>query len=210
MDGCRPTDPRAAPAERGGDSVGATPSRRPRGDESFGRRFCELLSGRRRDAEEATRPAGAPAPDPDPTWTVRLCAASARESPATPASGRPATAAPPVVSLTDVCAAAGADGAALRFTIDDGFLAGSRMAFLLRGDALEIAVEAPAGEVLDRLRAREDEMRAALASRGLELERFETGRGGREETGTEGEDDRASVVVRRARERRRTQGEREV
>lgn len=114
----------------------------------------------------------------------------------------------PAVPLADVSAAAGPDGAALRFTIDDGFLAGSRMAFLLRGDALELAVEAPGEEVLGRLRAREDELRAALAARGLELERFEAGHGGREQAGAGTDDGPGTAAARRARDRRRAGGER--
>jgi hypothetical protein len=110
-------------------------------------------------------------------------------------------------ALTDVRAAAGADGAALRFTIDDGFLAGAHMAFLLRGDALELVIEAPDGRTLDRLRAREDELREALAARGLELERFEAEGDGRNDAEAGAEEPTGTSAERRTRPRRGAKGE---
>lgn len=203
---CRRTGTRAAPAEPPERPAGAATLPRRPCDEPPTRRFRDLLESRHRDTDEAHATAAA-AGRTDPAWLARLQSATTRESPAT---SPPAPAAPdsPAVPLADVSAAAGPDGAALRFTIDDGFLAGSRMAFLLRGDALELAVEAPGEEVLGRLRAREDELRAALAARGLELERFEAGHGGREQAGAGTDDGPGTAAARRARDRRRAGGER--
>jgi|GEM_PF-5560976 len=210
MLGCPRTGSAAAastePAER---PAGAAMARRPRPDEPAARRFRELLERERGDAGEPAAPVAA-ASLGDPTRLARLHAAAMRESPAapSPAFASSTGAGPPAIPLADVSAAAGPDGAALRFTIDDGFLAGSRMAFLLRGDALELVVEAAGEEALGRLRAREDELRTALAARGLELERFEAERGGREQAGGETDDAPEPAAGRRNRGRRRAEGER--
>jgi hypothetical protein len=64
---------------------------------------------------------------------------------------------------------------------DERSLAGARMAFLLRGDLLDVAIEAPSGVMLERLRERENDVREALDARGLELGRFDAdGRNGRD------------------------------
>ncbi|MBN1773781.1 MAG: hypothetical protein JXB32_21145 [Deltaproteobacteria bacterium] len=207
MRGCRETGPRPSiPGTLEPPAAARTAGRGP-ADPAAGRRFAELVRRPRRAPEESGTPgtpAGAPA---DPSWTARLWSATARESlPASP----PVPSTPGVhgLPLADVRAAAGPEGAALQFTIEDGFLAGSHMAFLLRGDALELAVEASDGEVLARLRAREDELRAALAARGLELERFETGRDGRDDAAPGREEPPGMTAGRRDRVRRRAKGER--
>lgn len=199
MLGCRRTETAGVPADPAEGSAGAATARRSRAGEPPARRFRDLLERERVDADEVSAPALA-ASRSDPAWLGRLRAATASESVA--AAPPAAVSAAPGIPLAEVTAAMGPDGAALRFTIDDGFLAGSRMAFLLRGDALELVVEAPGEEALGRLRAREDDLRAALAARGLELERFEAERGGREPAGGETDEAPGRAAGRRRGERR--------
>lgn len=182
--------------------AGAPGTRPAPADGTAGRRFAQLLRRPPREPEEPA-PAGTPSGvASDPARSARLWSATAREAPAAPGPGPSAAA----TSLTDVRAAAGPEGAALQFTIDDGFLAGAHMAFLLRGDVLELTVEASGGEALARVRAREDELRATLTARGLELERFETGSGGRDDAEADAEEARTAAAGRRARGRGGSQG----
>ena len=204
MRGCREI---GAPTPRNGvldPSAAAPGTRRPPADRTAGRRFAELLRRPPREPEEPAPPGTPPGLPSDPARFARLWSATAREALPAPGSGPPAAA----TSLTDVRAAAGPEGAALQFTVDDGFLAGAHMAFLLRGDALELVVEASGGEVLARVRAREDELRATLAARGLELERFEAGGGGRDDAAGDAEEPPRTAAGRRARGRGSSQGER--
>lgn len=206
MLGCR--EPATTPTREGALAGPAASEavRRPGAEPPPGRRFAELLRRPRPDPDDAgPGPSGGPSLA-DPTRAARLWSARTPES--RPSAAPPApTVEASATALTDVRAAAGADGAALRFTIDDGFLAGAHMAFLLRGDALELVIEAPDGRTLDRLRAREDELREALAARGLELERFEAEGDGRNDAEAGAEEPTGTSAERRTRPRRGAKGE---
>ncbi|MBI5489575.1 MAG: hypothetical protein HY905_19740 [Deltaproteobacteria bacterium] len=180
MTNCRPAgghETSAPPRQPGED-------RRPRQDDPGApprRRFSEIL-------ERAPRPASRPADLGPETDSLRLAAtavrAAAREHSTdggtAPPPG-PAAAPPPLpdVGLDGVQAATGRHDAWLRFTVDGGDFAGLRMAFFLRGDVLDVTLDAPATGPLDRIRAREHDVREALASRGITLERFDADEGGR-------------------------------
>jgi hypothetical protein len=172
----------AAPADA---RSGPASDRRAPGDETRPRRrFADLL-GVRHHARERASP-------PPPAADAELLAARAAHAPhpapaqaepsSAPAAGSPPVAELPDVALADLQAASGADGSLLRFAVEDGSLAGVRMAFFLRGDVLDVALEAPGGQPLDRVRALEDYVRVALAARGFELGRFDAdGENGRRE-----------------------------
>jgi hypothetical protein len=170
------------------------------------RKFSEVL--------QRARPAGAGAPEPGPdAESLRLAATAARVAerewsaakPSTsfgagPGGGQTPAAAPASpagalcgVELGEVQAATGRDGAWLRFTIEQGDFAGLRMAFFLRGDVLDVALDASRAGTLDRVRAREQEVREALESRGVALGRFgaeeDDRRGRRRHDREEGEDE---------------------
>ncbi|MBI5499481.1 MAG: hypothetical protein HY907_04525 [Deltaproteobacteria bacterium] len=178
MTNCRPAgDPEttARPHPPGDD-------RRPLRDDPGApprRRFRDLLD---RGPRPATRPADA-GPDAD---ALRLAATAARAAEREYAAGHgspPATgpAAPtpalPDIGLDGVQVATGRHDAWLRFTIDEGDFAGLRMAFSLRGDVLDVTLDAPAVGPLERIRAREHDVREALAARGITLERFDADEG---------------------------------
>jgi hypothetical protein len=207
MHGCRET---GLPSARDGTferPAAAGAAGRACADEPAGGRFAELLRRLRQAPEEPASPGVPSAAPAEPSQVARLWSATSRESPAAPGPGPPVAGASQT-PLADVQAAVGPESAALQFTVDDGFLAGAHMAFLLRGDVLELVVEAPMGEALARVREREDELREALAARGLELERFETESGGRDDAEPDAEDAREAAAGRRARERGGSKGER--
>ncbi len=171
--------------------------------ESRGRRFSEILAerpppGLRRTTRGADgEPPGPAHPSPD---AIRGTPDPPGSNPANPA---PAPAAPtgvPDVALHDVQAAAGADGASLQFVVEEGSLAGLRMAFFLRGDVLDLSLDASRAEVLDRLRSLEGGVRDVLAAQGLELGRFDAdGEGGRRPDDDGRGEAREPGAVRRAR-----------
>ena len=77
------------------------------------------------------------------------------------------------------------------------------MAFFLRGDVLDLSLDASRAEVLDRLRSLEDGVRDVLAARGLELGRFDAeGEGGRRRDGEERDRGGEPAAVRRAQPER--------
>jgi hypothetical protein len=74
------------------------------------------------------------------------------------------------------------------------------MAFFLRGDVLDLSLDASRAEVLDRLRSLEDGVRDVLSARGLELGRFDAdGERGRSRDEDERGDAREPGAVRRVR-----------
>jgi hypothetical protein len=170
--------------------------------EPRGRRFAEVLAERPPPAPRRTgrgAESDTPAPLPPP-GTTRGTFDPARAGPATAGHDAAAPRALPEVALHDVQAAASADGASLQFVVEDGSLAGLRMAFFLRGDVLDLSLDASRAEVLDRLRSLEDGVRDVLAARGLELGRFDAdGERGRSRDGDEPGDAREPAAVRRAR-----------
>jgi hypothetical protein len=172
----RPLEREGEPASRretGGRSCDAVePPAPPR------RRFAEIL-------ERRPPPAGPSSEAEQDGERARLAAAAAtlagrefgpdRAAPDRPGPS-PSAAAAPDIGLNDVRAATGPEGDWLRFTVDEGDFAGLRMAFLLRGDVLDVTLDASAAGALDRLQAREREVREALAARGLTLGRYDADR----------------------------------
>jgi hypothetical protein len=205
MPSCRSLDPSSPPP-----SDAAPGAARARREENLPgrleRRFAELLAPRRTPRDDSAAPPGhEPFPGPRaPELRLRAGAESAERP--LPAAAPPGEVRPTLdVGLREIRAAEGADGSLLRFVVEDGSLAGARMAFFLRGDLLDVAIEAPAGAMLERLRDRESDVREALAARGLELGRFDAdGRNGRDE-GRDGEpgDQTPSPGGRRPRAGRR-------
>jgi len=111
----------------------------------------------------------------------------------------------PQVGLGDVQAAWGADGASLRFVVEDGFLAGLHMAFLLHGDVLDLSFQSSGGTAWPRIRELEQQLRDVLAAHGLELGRFDAdGREARDGGGEEPDDPPRSPSGRGARAGGRT------
>ena len=175
----------------------------PSPGEPRGRRFAEILAERpppvrRRTGRGSDSDTPAPASPLPGTNRGTLDPADARTMIAGhDAPGPPAL---PEVALHDVQAAASAEGASLRFVVEDGFLAGLRMAFFLRGDVLDLSLDASRAEVLDRLRSLEGGVRDVLSARGLELGRFDAdGERGRSRDEDERGDAREPGAVRRAR-----------
>ena len=168
------------------ESHGEPASRKETADRSSGppqppapprRRFAEIIERARTGirASDAERDGE----------RARLAAAAARlaerefgldRAPAERSRPPPPPSVAPEIGLDDVRAATGPDGDWLRFTVDEGDFAGLRMAFLLRGDVLDVTIDASAGGARDRLRAREHEVREALAARGLTLGRYDADR----------------------------------
>jgi len=169
----------AASAER---PTGA-PDRDP---ETAQRRFSDLLRGETRDRRAPeTRPRGR-GPAGEEIDALAAAVHSAARSPAD-ASGtarveRTGAAGSDLsdLALKDVSAATGTDGARVCLTIDEGSLAGVRMAFFLRGTTLDVSIATPTAEIAAAVRDREADAREALAGQGIDMGRFDLENDGRD------------------------------
>lgn len=91
----------------------------------------------------------------------------------------------PEIALRDVSVASGPQDTRLAITIDEGSLAGLRVAFLLRGAALDVSWSAPTAEIGEAVLSREDDVREALSSKGIDVARFDLEDGGRQSSSDE-------------------------